>query len=408
VRVLRNPVRDYAWGSPTAIPDLLGQEPTGEPHAELWIGAHPGSPSLVEVNGLTMGLDDYIARSPEDLLGRDAAQRYGQLPFLTKLLAAEKPLSLQVHPSRAQAEQGFTAEEAAGVALSAPTRNYKDRNHKPEMIVALTDFDALTGFRDPAETRALLSALSTILPENSSGRGVLADLLAALGRDDDTLEAAFEIALSGPHSPAAVRDLVAALEAMTPSQAAVLDAWATELETFSSLNAEYPGDPGVLVSLLVNRVRLAPGEALYLPAGNLHAYLKGFGVEIMATSDNVLRGGLTPKHVDVEELKKTLVFEHLPVPFCRPTVSSFRAGTSEVFAPPFDEFSVEKLTFTSDGVAPVQRFGPAVFLVTAGAAIIDGTELHQGESGFLAADAPEPTVAGTAGTVAFLITGARS
>lgn len=414
VKLLRNPVRDYAWGSPTAIPELTGSEPDGRPQAEMWIGAHPADPSLVEHEGEQVRLDELIARDPERFLGAQAAQKFGALPFLAKLLAADHPLSLQVHPSIEQAEAGFSAEEAAGVPLDAPHRNYKDRNHKPEMVVALTRFEALSGFRDPAETVRLLSAIRGLLPEGSAGARVLADLERDLGNDDAgaALRAAFTRALTGEDSAEAVGDVAAGLARAEREEASraegPLAAWRDEASTFLLLAEEYPGDPGALVALLANRVTLEPGEALYLPAGNLHAYLKGFGVEVMATSDNVLRGGLTPKHVDLEELSTTVRFEPLPVPRCVPEAEEFSAGVRELFQPPFEEFSVERIAFSVDGSAAARTEGAAVFIVAEGSATVAGARLGRGESAFLDASEEAPAIAATAGSVVFVVTGARA
>ncbi|MCB4207962.1 mannose-6-phosphate isomerase, class I [Arthrobacter sp. UM1] len=409
MKLLHNSVRDYAWGSPTAIPELTGTEPDGRPQAEMWIGAHPAAPSVVEHEGERIPLDELIARDPERVLGAPTAQRFGALPFLAKLLAADHPLSLQVHPSIEQAEAGFSAEEAAGVPLDAPHRNYKDRNHKPEMVVALTRFEALSGFRDPAETARLLSAVRGVLPEGSAGARVLADLERDLGNDDAgaALRAAFTRALTGNDSSEAVGDVAAALSRAELGEGPVA-AWRDEAATFLLLAEEYPGDPGALVALLANRVTLEPGEALYLPAGNLHAYLKGFGVEVMAASDNVLRGGLTPKHVDLDELSTTVRFEPLPVPRCVPEAEEFAAGTRELFLPPFDEFSVERIAFAVDGSAPARTEGAAVVIVTEGSATVAGARLSRGQSAFLEASESAPAIAATAGSVVFVVTGARA
>lgn len=410
MKILHNPVREYAWGSLTAIPELLGQKPTGTPQAEVWIGAHPAAPSHLEVEGIERSLVDYIAGAPEARLGAEAAKKFGRLPFLTKILAAGGPLSLQVHPSIEQAKAGFAAEEAAGIPLDAPERNYKDENHKPEMIVALSEFSALSGFRAPAETRRLLEALSAELqeagvPSDSPALTVIASLDEALGGSDEesALKDAFSLALTGEQSCEAASQIAAALTGRD-----LAGDWAAELSMFLTLSQEYPGDPGALVALLLNLVQLSPGEAIYLPAGNLHAYLKGLGVEVMATSDNVLRGGLTPKHIDVDELTKTLIFKALPAPYCRPSRTEFTAGIRELFEPPFEEFSVERISFALDGVAPTALRGAGVVLVTEGAATVEGALLEKGQSGFLSADKETaPMVAATAGTEVFLITGAR-
>ncbi|HEY4152487.1 MAG TPA: mannose-6-phosphate isomerase, class I, partial [Pseudolysinimonas sp.] len=281
---ITNTPRDYAWGSTTAIPELLGTAPTGRPQAELWLGAHPGSPArLVGAEGT---LADVV---------------HGRLPFLLKVLAAASPLSLQAHPTTAQAEAGFAAENAAGIPLSAPERNYKDASAKPEMIYALSDeFRALCGFRAVAETRTVL------LPVSGDVR--IAPLLDRLV-DDTSIRAVFDWLIT---RGAGVDDVIAAVV-----EASAVDddpSW----DTVRRLADSFPGDPGIAISLLMHTVVLHPGEALYLPAGNIHAYLEGVGIELMSASDNVLRGGLTTKHVDVPELLKVLDFRPLPVPYLEP------------------------------------------------------------------------------------------
>lgn len=279
MELLHGVIQPYAWGSRAAIAAIQGRDvPSATPEAELWLGAHPAAPSTVDGTSLA----DLIAADPVATLGD--AQRYGRLPFLLKLLAADAPLSLQAHPDAEQARTGYEAEQAAGVAPGAPDRNYKDPYHKPEMICAVTDFEALCGFRDPRETARILGGL---------GQRALRPVVKAL--DDGDLRQAVTGLLS---SADAVDDAVAAAAKRVrkePSYQLALD-----------LADRYPGDAGVLVALLLNRISLRPGQAMYAPAGYLHAYLRGVGVELMAASDNVLRGGLTPKHVDVPELLRIL------------------------------------------------------------------------------------------------------
>lgn len=331
-----NTPRDYAWGSTTAIPELLGTEPTGAPQAELWLGAHPGSPArLTDGSGRTL---------------HDVAQ---DLPFLLKVLAAASPLSLQAHPTPEQARAGFHAEEAAGVPADAPHRNYKDAFHKPELIYALSDpFRALCGFRAVEETRAVLA------PVADDPR--IAPLMERL-TGDDAIRDVFEWLIEGG---AAVDELVAAVV----EASAVVDgpSW----QTVRQLADAYPGDPGIAISLLINTVALSPGEVLYLPAGNIHAYLEGLGIELMAASDNVLRGGLTPKHVDVPQLLQVLDFRPLPVPYLRPEEP--RPGV-RVFRPDVPDFVLTAV----DGEAlrrgvELELDGPAIVLVADGTVEVDG------------------------------------
>lgn len=333
---IENTPRAYAWGSPDALPELLGIAPTGEPQAELWLGAHPGDPATM-AKGVSKQstLIDLIASDPE-AYGVDG----GELPFLLKVLAIGAPLSLQVHPDRRQAEAGFDAEEAAGVPRDAAHRNYVDRNHKPELLVALSEVTALSGFRPLADAVSDLGALLAHA-EAGPGREVLVEALercravgaaAAAGAGSaqpaDIRRSFVRWALGGTSETghaetatgetttgevrAAVRSIAAAVADPAPELAEALGA--DRLEGLQRLVAVYPDDPGVLVSLLLHLVRLQPGEAICLDARQLHAYLSGIGVEVMAASDNVLRAGLTAKHVDTAELLRITDTDELAEP----------------------------------------------------------------------------------------------
>ncbi|MGN7132040.1 mannose-6-phosphate isomerase, class I [Rhodococcoides corynebacterioides] len=312
MNLLDGAARSYAWGSRTALAELRGlASPTRHPEAELWFGAHPGDPAQLVTEAGPTSLLEVIDRDPAGQLGQAVAERFGsRLPFLVKFLAAEEPLSLQAHPSLDQAQEGFRRENAAGVPIDAPVRNYRDASHKPELVVALTEFDALAGFRVPRETIELFALLGA--EELAPYQRMLEDQPDATG-----LRTLFTSWITLPQRaldavlPAVLDACVRALErAETTSDRRFVP----ELRTVLELGEYYPGDAGVLAALLLNRVTLRPGEALYLDAGNLHAYLRGTAVEIMANSDNVLRGGLTPKHVDVPELLRVLDFEPLPSP----------------------------------------------------------------------------------------------
>ncbi|MGZ4662359.1 MAG: mannose-6-phosphate isomerase, class I, partial [Arthrobacter sp.] len=338
---IQNVLRPYAWGSTTAIAELLGRPASGGPEAELWIGAHPDSPSVASMpDGGQLPLDALIASDPEHHLGGPSVAEFGpRLPFLLKVLAAESPLSLQVHPTLEQARAGFAREEASGVDRAAGERNYKDDNHKPEMIFALTPFEALCGFRPAAASRALFEHLAASMPEISCEvppvfLDVIGDLSGSV--EHDALKAAFTRLIGGGHAVShAVRELVAAIKAGLP-----VGEYQAELSTVVGLHGHYPGDPGILISLLLNRISLAPGEAVYLPAGNVHAYLHGLGIEVMASSDNVLRGGLTPKFVDVPELLQTIAFESVGVPMLGSETSALG---QELYRPPFREFQLQRI-----------------------------------------------------------------
>ncbi|OLT02976.1 mannose-6-phosphate isomerase, class I [Pseudonocardia sp. CNS-004] len=358
MELLDNPVRAYAWGSRTVIPELLGQEvPAPHPQAEMWLGAHPADPSqLVHADGSRTSLLDALGADPKLTLGPERSERWeSTLPFLMKVLAADEPLSLQAHPSLEQARAGFAREEAAGIARDASDRNYKDANHKPELICALTELHALAGFRNPTVTVRLLRALE--VPKLTEH----AELLAAQP-DADGLRALFTTWITLPQ--AVLDALVPALQDGCVRLAGADGEFSTEARTVLELSERYPGDAGVLAALLLNRVTIEPGDALYLPAGNLHAYLSGAGIEIMASSDNVLRGGLTPKHVDVPELLRVLDFRSTPAPI----VAGKPDGDWVRYDTPAEEFLLRRFDGAPGSPVDVPDGGPRILLCTAGAA----------------------------------------
>ena len=342
---ISNTPRDYAWGSPTLIADLEGREPTGSPEAEVWFGDHPGSPAEVH---------DGSGRTLDVWLPAAASERGvpGKLPYLLKLLAAGAPLSIQVHPSKEQAARGFAREEEAGVPRDAGERNYKDDNHKPEVIVALSDtFTALAGLRDLERTRSLVDALG----DAPAVRALRAHLAG-----DDALRSAIGWLLGGAER-AEIEEIVdAAASAEAPG-------FAAELALTRSLHSAYPADPGIVVALMMNLVELRRGEAIFVPAGVLHAYVAGLGVEIMAASDNVLRGGLTPKHIDVAELLGLVDFRPAEPPLLRPTASGEGA---EIFAPGIADFALGHLE--AGGAGSLELRGIAIALGVAGETVLTG------------------------------------
>ncbi|TXS29966.1 mannose-6-phosphate isomerase, class I [Streptomyces sp. ms191] len=361
---LVNTVRPYAWGSTTAIPALLGIAPTGAPQAEMWMGAHPGAPS-----GTGRGpLNEVIDADPVRELGAPAVEKFGpRLPFLLKLLAAGSPLSLQVHPDLAQARAGFAAEEAAGIPIDAPQRNYKDPHHKPELICALTPFHGMCGFRPPTEA---------------------ADALAALGVD--SLKPYVDLLHAHPEEAALREVLTALLSADREELAPTVTEAATAAARLGGAHAPYavlahhfPNDPGVLAAMLLNHVRLQPGEALYLGAGVPHAYIDGLGIEIMANSDNVLRCGLTPKHIDVPELLAVTRFEPGEPAVLRPEASP---SGEELYEIPIDEFRLSRFV-RAEGAAPtdVTAGTPQILLAVAGRPRAGDETLAPGESVFVPA-----------------------
>src|SRR5690625_591586 len=388
-RVLGVP-RQYAWGSPSAIHELVGREPDGRPLAELWFGAHPSGPApTVDGDGDIRSL---IERDPEGTLGRDVLTRFGpQLPYLLKLIAPSRPLSLQVHPDLQRARARDAAENAAGVPTDAPWRNYRDANHKPELVFALSTFEAVCGFRAPRRAAELLAALDAPLT-----RWLHRQLSAAPTADG--MRTAFTSLLDEATrpSPEEVAAVVAACrdrgERGSPSPRA--DAIVVRLA------ADYPHDPGVVASLLLNPVTLRPGESLFVPAGGVHAYLSGIGVEVMASSDNVLRAGLTSKHVDVPEVLDCV--DYVAAPPIRVAPEVFH-GATRMFYAPVDDFELSVTTLAdgdcADGARPLPGRGPRVLLC------LDGTvevaagrgrlELVRGAAAFVRADDGPLTVRGT-------------
>ena len=371
-------LRTYPWGSRTMLAELRGAEsPAPTPEAELWFGAHPAASSTVGGRSL----HDVIEDDPVAALGTRVTDAYGgELPFLVKLLAAGEPLSIQAHPSKEQAVEGFQRENAQGIALDDPRRNYKDANPKPELIVALTPFKALAGFRPTQLTRELFDAL-----------GPLARYSPLLGGDDaqESLRAVFTTLIS---LPAGLR--VALLGGVEAAARELVDSGAQEwmlevVETFLQLAERYPGDVGALAALMLNHVTLAPSEALFLGAGQPHAYLHGLGVEVMANSDNVLRGGLTSKHVDVPELARVLDFTALIDP--RVTANAVEGG--EEYQLPIDEFRVSRHTLTADATLSVDNDGPAIVLCTAGRVSAGEVALSPGTAAWIPASAGECAVA---------------
>lgn len=408
---IENVLRPYVWGSTTAIADLLGRPASGGPEAELWIGAHPDSPSTaIHPNGVTEPLDALIASDPRHFLGAESLEAFGpRLPFLTKLLAAEQPLSLQVHPSLEQAREGYARENAAGLPADSAERNYRDDNHKPELIFALTPFRALCGFRSAAAAKQVFEHLAASMDSAAMDvpdiiTGVIADLSQA--DEPAALKAAFTRLIEGGRK---VSEAVVEVEAVLRS-GAPKEPHEDVLGALLDINEAFPGDPGVLISLLLNLVSLEPGEVVYLPAGNVHAYLHGLGVEVMASSDNVLRGGLTPKHVDVPELLKTVRFEALGVP--RVEASGTEFG-QELYRPPFTEFQLQRIEL-GPGAEPVPlaQSGPAVVVVVAGDVLLDSPksdlQLHRGAAAFIPdIEAPvnvHPVQGATETSVAFAVT----
>lgn len=331
LRSLTNVPRDYAWGSSSLLAELEGRTPTGVPEAEVWFGDHPGDPADLADGGT---LDEVTG---------------GTLPYLLKLLAAARPLSIQVHPTREQAQEGRARESS--LPLDDPRRNYRDANHKPELIVALSDrFESLSGLRPIADTLRLLDSLDDVpgvrsLRERLSGEG-------------DPLRGAIGWLLGG-QAQGDVDEIISAVVSAASGDAGERE---PTLRAVAAIAEASPGDPGVVVALLMNHVVLRRGEGVFLRAGLLHAYLSGLGVEIMAASDNVLRGGLTPKRIDVPELLAVLDTTPGEVPVLRPTADE--AVTT--YSVPVPDFALQRVRI-DDAPVTLDVSGPTMVLATAGA-----------------------------------------
>jgi len=362
---MANEVMPYAWGSHDGIATLQRRPPSATAEAELWMGAHPNAPSTLEWKGAHTALDAAIAADPVGLLGQPCIDRFGaRLPFLLKVLAAAEPLSLQVHPDDARAELGFALEEAAGIERTAPHRSYGDPYSKPELLVALTDFHVLQGFRPAADAVEALVALridrlDPLIVALRSGAATGAVFLRLLAWPADDRRALVDLVASNPPSGPLGQFI-------------------------ASLAASYPTDPGVVGVLLLNYLVLRPSEGLYVRPGQIHAYLRGTGVEILGGSDNVIRCGLTSKHIALDELTTVLGVDGVAPAVIEPVASP----DGEAWPTPQTEFALDRLRFTgSDGGArSLVAHGPTIYLCTEGRLeLVDGDDvvaLASGESAF--------------------------
>ncbi len=387
---MQNEIQPYAWGSHTAIAELLGQSaPSHKPQAELWMGAHPKAPSKIWYQGRWQALNSLIDQNPSEILGSKVVARFGkQLPYLFKILAAGQPLSIQAHPDKKQAGLGFDRENREGISLSAPHRNYKDRQHKPECICALTPFRALCGFRRLPDMMSLLGAIWPMQYSES-----LSILTRSLG--EKGLRGFLKHLLTLP--PKLRIDLVS----HTVDQARSMRSKHSAFDWIVRLNEQYPNDIGVLSPILLNLIRLKTGEAIFLPAGQLHAYLDGLGIELMANSDNVLRCGLTPKHVDVPELLKVLKFRPLSSKVLGPQETHYGEHTYPSKA---EEFVLSAIQISE--LHPFRSSKrcqtPEILFCTKGSAIVGWkngqkeVRVGQGESVFVPAVIDEYTLNGQA------------
>jgi mannose-6-phosphate isomerase len=386
-------IQHYAWGSTTAIPDVLALVPDGRPVAEAWFGAHSSAPAVAQTADGPLGLDELIAADPDLHLGADVTSRFGtHLPYLLKVIAANAPLSLQVHPTLERARAGYAAEDAAGIPLAAPERSYRDDNHKPELVYALSRLDAMVGFRAPRRAAELLADLDAPLA---------ADLHAILAEDPTStgVRTAFEWLLQPDTRPTAA-DVAKFAEACARRLAEGSPSPRTD-RTVMRLAAAYPGDPGAVTSVLLNPVTLNRGEALFVPAGTVHAYLYGVGVEIMANSDNVLRAGLTGKHMDVVELLDNV--DCIAAPPIRIAPEKVFTST-RIFYAPVDDFELSVSRLTDDGATRLPGRGPRIVLCLEGEVEIgtqDGSSLvlTRGQSVFVPASDGALTGSGDATVV---------
>lgn len=363
-------MQSYAWGSTEALPRIMGEQPTGEPQAELWLGAHPRAPSMLRRGGTDRPLDLVIADDPEGELGADIARSFGgELPFLLKILAVAQPLSLQTHPTRQQAQAGFDSEDEKGIPVGADHRSYRDRNHKPELICALEPFTALCGFRPLSTAASLLESLG------------VADLDPAIGllRSGEADHALRWLLERPPESGAAIAHQVVAACA-EPGPFPDERRWAVRI------GEQHPGDIGVAIALMLNLVHLHPGQALFLGAGNLHVYLHGVAVEIMANSDNVLRGGLTVKHVDVPAVLDVVDCRPLEVPVQSPD------GPCFAFQTPVPDFGLSRVELT--GVRRFLPSGPEIVMCVSGSASVAGHVVTGGGAVWVPASTGEYEVTG--------------
>ncbi|MFC9836877.1 mannose-6-phosphate isomerase, class I [Rhodococcus sp. NPDC127530] len=394
---LNGAIRSYDWGSHTVLAELTGRfSPSDRPEAGLWLGAHPADPARVDDAGSGESLLDVISADPKGQLGDTNASRFGgRLPFLLRVLAADEPLSLQAHPNLVQARDGFECENLDGVPLDSPVRNYRDDNHKPELVVALTRFEALAGFRDVRRTVELLRALGVAELDRC------VELLAAQANSSGVRELFMQWITRDEHSAMLIGGVVEACQRYLCTEPdGVVGEFAAEAQTALDLGSKYPKDPGVLISLLLNRITLEPGEGLFLAAGNLHAYLRGAAVEIMANSDNVLRGGLTPKHVDVPELLKVLDFRRGSMPVVRADGDS--RDNRRLYRTPETEFELTRLHLdtsssgASSSTVTLPAGDPRIVLCTAGSTVLSSPgaslELRAGHSAWLPASNPAVTL----------------
>ena len=388
IGLLKNTIMNYSWGSPFFLPKLLGKRnPSGRPWAELWMGAHPKAPSKVKHKGRWVSLKALIEQHPQKILGRRTADRFNNtLPYLFKVLAVARPLSIQAHPSLKQAKAGYERENRLGIPLDSPQRNFRDNNHKPECICAMSKFYALCGFRKCADIVALLT--------KSCPLGTAAELEHLRKNPDAGGLKKFYLELMRMDSGRRQRVIDETLQNTNKLTDEQLKYW------IKRISAEYQNDISILSPMLLNLVCLEPGQALFLPAGELHAYLEGFGIELMANSDNVLRGGLTEKHIDLQQLVEVVNF----TPRKLKVLEAAKADKNEqIFVNPSDEFVLSRIGVAARSTyqSPADRSIEILFCTDGRAAIKDRgkgdvLEVKKGDSVVVPAALKRYTISGTA------------
>ena len=387
IGLLKNIVKEYSWGSYTAIPKLLGKRPLyDKPQAELWMGAHPSGSSLIRTKGGWEGLSGLIKKYPDEILGKNCAKKYGgELPFLFKVIAASEPLSIQAHPNRTMAKKGFKRENRLGIPLDSFRRNYKDENHKPECVCALTDFEALCGFRNISETVFLLKKAcpGTLkkqineLKNNTNPSGLKSFFISVMTMDNDrkksvVSEAFRNAGIFADENPA--------------------------FKWVSVIAGKYPLDIGAIAPLFLNYVYLEPGQAMFIQTGQLHTYLEGIALELMADSDNVIRGGLTPKHVDVQELLNIVKFKRLKTWIILPE----KNRNESIYETPAGEFVLSAINVTnSETYNSPEKRSVEIILCIEGRAVIAGSEddkfnMAKGKSVIIPASVKKYSISGKA------------
>ena len=366
---LKGKVQHYAWGGFDYIPQLLGvQNDTHQPFAEYWMGAHPSASATIEYNGgQSLPLNDLIAAEPSTFIGDEVNDTFHELPYLFKILDVKEMLSIQVHPSRQEAIKGFDREEAAGISINAPHRNYKDRNHKPEVMVALSEFYLLHGFKQPAAITQVLqdvAAFNFLLPvfEKEGYRGLYETIME----------------MPQPQVDGILAPLISGLLKHTETLAKTEPGyWAAKL--FSGGQPLENIDRGIFSIYLFNIMHVQPGEAVFQGAGVPHAYLEGQNVELMANSDNVLRGGLTPKHIDVPELMKQTRFE----PVEPMVLTGELTGEIEARYPcPVPDFGISMIKMPPGSRYASESYSAEIFICTGGELVVEqnGLRIKKGES----------------------------